>query len=122
MRIKCFRCDDRLVRNDQKTICCQCLDDDKKHNELLDVLKKRGRKRDHIMENKIKSFEEFSGTKRGYFNKTCRLCWDKLPKMLKELQHYHDSSAGLWCTDKPEAIPEEKKHLFFQLEGIRDEK
>lgn len=32
-----------------------------------------------------------------------------------ELQHFKDSSLWLWCTDKPEAIPEDKKHLFFQL-------
>lgn len=36
-------------------------------------------------------------------------------KKVKELQHFKDTSVGLWCTDKPEAIPEDKKHLFFQL-------
>ena len=32
-----------------------------------------------------------------------------------DLQHFKDSSIGLWCTDKPELIPEEIKHLFFQI-------
>lgn len=42
----------------------------------------------------------------------------KLSK-LKKLEHFRDSSIGLWCTDKPEileSIPEEiKKRYFFKL-------
>ena len=34
-----------------------------------------------------------------------------------KLQHHYDSTIGLWCTDKPEIIPKDKKHLFFQLSG-----
>ena len=34
---------------------------------------------------------------------------------LKELKHFRDSSVGLWCTDRVDAISEDKKHLFFQL-------
>lgn len=41
-----------------------------------------------------------------------KICLDCV---LKKLQHYQDSSVGLWCTNLPEAIPADKKHLFFQL-------
>lgn len=36
-------------------------------------------------------------------------------EIIADLQHFKDSSIGLWCTDKPEIIPENVKHLFFQL-------
>lgn len=36
-------------------------------------------------------------------------------KVILELKHFKDSSIGLWCTDKPEIIPKDKKHSFFQL-------
>jgi hypothetical protein len=34
---------------------------------------------------------------------------------IQKLQHHKDSTVGLWCTDKPDAIPEDKKHLFFRI-------
>ena len=36
-------------------------------------------------------------------------------KKLSDLQHFYDSSVGLWCTDRPDMIPEDIKHIFFQL-------
>lgn len=39
----------------------------------------------------------------------------ELIEEIKELQHFRDSSIGLLCTDKQEAILEDKKYLFFQL-------
>lgn len=32
----------------------------------------------------------------------------------KELQHFKDSSTGLWCTDRPDMIMDENK-IMFQL-------
>jgi hypothetical protein len=34
---------------------------------------------------------------------------------LKFLEHHYDATVGLWATDKPDAIPEDKRHLFFQI-------
>ncbi len=34
---------------------------------------------------------------------------------IKDLIHYQDTVTGLWCTDKPDIIPKDKKHLFFRL-------
>lgn len=34
---------------------------------------------------------------------------------LKKLKHHKDTTVGLWATDKPEQIPEEIKHLFFEI-------
>jgi len=33
-----------------------------------------------------------------------------------KLQHHKASTIGLWATDKPEIIPEDIKHLFFQID------
>lgn len=33
----------------------------------------------------------------------------------RDLLHFYDSHVGLWATDKPEMIPEDIKHLFFQI-------
>jgi hypothetical protein len=33
----------------------------------------------------------------------------------KDLKHYKDTTKGLWATDRPDLIPEELKHLFFEL-------
>ena len=34
----------------------------------------------------------------------------------KDLQHYYDTTVGLWVTDRPEKIPENiKKEYFFEL-------
>ena len=30
----------------------------------------------------------------------------ELEKELKELRHFHDSSVGLWCTDRPDLVSE----------------
>jgi len=38
----------------------------------------------------------------------------------KELKHYHDTTVGLWATDRPDLIPKDKKHLFFKLENINE--
>lgn len=38
----------------------------------------------------------------------------------KKLKHHYDTTQGLWCTDQPEAIPEDKKDLFFQIGGEND--
>jgi hypothetical protein len=65
------------------------------------------------------SFEDVFGYKRVHCNETCQLCWDKtLPEILKSLQERYDTTIGLWCTDKPELIPENIKHLFHRLEPI----
>jgi hypothetical protein len=34
---------------------------------------------------------------------------------VKELQHHKDTTVGLWATDRPDLIPEDIKHLFFQI-------
>lgn len=36
-------------------------------------------------------------------------------KKIKKLEHHRDSTVGLWATDKPEKIPENIKHLFFEI-------
>ena len=36
-------------------------------------------------------------------------------ELIKELKHFRSSCIGLWCTDKPEVIPNGLKHLFFEL-------
>ena len=33
----------------------------------------------------------------------------------KSLQHYADSTSGLWCTDRPDLIPEEYRGLLFMI-------
>jgi hypothetical protein len=38
----------------------------------------------------------------------------------KELQHYKDSTAGLFCTDRPELFNDEYG-IMFKLEGDKDE-
>lgn len=61
-------------------------------------------------------FKEITGSNRAFFNKTCQMCVDnQITKLLKDLTHFRDSSIGLWCTDKPELIPDNVKHLFFRL-------
>jgi len=32
-----------------------------------------------------------------------------------KLLHYKDSTVGLWVTDRPDLIPDDIKHLFFQI-------
>jgi hypothetical protein len=39
---------------------------------------------------------------------------NSLPELIKELQHYKDSSIGLWCTDRPTEI-KDPKNLMFRL-------
>lgn len=41
--------------------------------------------------------------------------YESLLNKIKKLQHEYDCTRGLWCTDKPELIPEEHKDQFFQL-------
>lgn len=50
-------------------------------------------------------------------DKDSKINFKKERKMndIGSLKHYRDTTIGLWCTDKPEIIPEDKKHLFFQL-------
>lgn len=38
----------------------------------------------------------------------------KLEEWKKELQHHKDTTVGLWCTDRPDLIIDEKK-IMFQL-------
>lgn len=47
-------------------------------------------------------------------------CLGKMVRVIEHicidcLLHEYESTRGLWCTDKPELIPKDKKHLFFQL-------
>ncbi len=35
----------------------------------------------------------------------------------KELQHHHDTTVGLWATDRPDLISDPKK-LMFEIKGI----
>jgi len=61
-------------------------------------------------------FQEIFNETRVYFNETCQMCCDKtMTQFFKDLLHYRASSVGLWCTDKPEIIPENIRHLFFEL-------
>lgn len=40
---------------------------------------------------------------------------EKKNEHYKTLEHYKDSTCGLWATDKPEKIPEDIKELFFEV-------
>ena len=42
-------------------------------------------------------------------------------EQLKRLSHHEATTVGLWATDKPECIPDEIKHLFFQITKIDNE-
>ena len=37
---------------------------------------------------------------------------EKLPNAYKQLQYFKDTSVGLWATDRPDLIKDEKKILF----------
>lgn len=37
-------------------------------------------------------------------------------KEIEKLRHHKDSTVGLWATDKPESIPKDIKHLFFEID------
>lgn len=44
--------------------------------------------------------------------------WNAIKKeeeQIKDLVYFKDTTIGLWATDKPELIPENIKHLFFQI-------
>jgi len=43
-------------------------------------------------------------------------------KLIEFLQHHYDFTIGLWCTDSPEVIPENKKEYFFQIEKDKEYK
>lgn len=36
--------------------------------------------------------------------------------LIKELQHYKDTTVGLWATDRPDMVQDPKK-IMFQLKG-----
>ena len=39
----------------------------------------------------------------------------KAEARIKELEHYKDTTVGLWATDRPDLIPKEIKDLFFEV-------
>jgi len=55
----------------------------------------------------------------SFYNEYCATCKgeyfreDVSAEEVKALRHFKDSAVGLWCTDKPELVPD--KTLFFQL-------
>ena len=53
---------------------------------------------------------------KGYNPETYIHLAELISEYAAKLEEHKDCTVGLWATDQVEAIPEDKKELFFQIE------
>ena len=85
--------------------------------ELLDVTKKLDATQIKIYLKDIDTLKQIHDARINELG----LANQSLSGVIKELQHFKDSSLGLWVTDKPDVIPEEHKELFWELTDNKDQ-